>query len=235
VNAGSHPLCGTDWNRLLAREFTQPDWVALLGFLESERSRTSVYPPGHQVFRALELTWCKRTRVVIVGQDPYDAPGRADGLCFSVPCGVAPPGSLENIHKELQRDCGISPPAHGSLAPWANRGVLLLNTSLTVCEGQRRLHRQRWRRFTDAVIRVVTQESDPIFLLWGGDAQDKERLITGLAGTSERIIKSSHPSPLSANRTCRGNPPFNGSSPFSKTNQLLRDLSRRPINWTLSP
>ena len=234
MNAGRHPLCGTDWERALAQEFSEADWSELLTFLEDERSHPTVYPAAHQVFRALELTWCKRTKVVILGQDPYDAPGKAEGLCFSVPCGITPPGSLQNIHKELQRDCGFLPPGHGSLVPWANQGVLLLNTALTVREGQRRVRRPQWKGFTDAVIRVVIQESDPIFLLWGGDAQDTERLIASV-GTPERIIKSSHPSRRSANRSCRGSPPFNGSSPFTKTNERLRALGRPPIDWSLNP
>jgi uracil-DNA glycosylase len=234
VNARWHPLCGTDWDRVLAEEFSEADWSTLLTFVDDEGSDPTVYPATHQVFRALELTWCKRTKVVILGQDPYDAPGLAEGLCFSVPCGVRPPGSLQSIHKELQRDYGFLPPGHGSLVPWANQGVLLLNTALTVREGQRRVFRQQWRGFTDAVIKVVIQESDPIFLLWGGDAQDKERLITDV-GTPERIIKSSHPAGRSAYRSCRGSPPFVRSSPFSKTNELLGALGRPPIDWSLSP
>jgi uracil-DNA glycosylase len=235
VGDGRNPLCGTDWGRLLGPEFGDHDWDDLLDFLESERLRTCVYPPATQVFRAPELTWCRDTKVVILGQDPYDAPGQAEGLCFSVPCCVKRPGSLQNIHKELQRDCGIPWPPHGSLLPWANRGVLLLNATMTVCAGQRRLHRGPWKPFTDALIRVVTRESDPIFLLWGGDAQDREELITAVSGMPERIIKSSHPAGQSANRTCRGAPAFNGSSPFSKTNELLRALGKPPIDWSLSP
>ncbi len=177
--AKRNPLCGTDWGRLLEDEFAKPYWDELLAFVSDERSRHPVYPPANEVFRALELTWCEQTKVVIVGQDPYHGPGQAHGLCFSVPCGVKRPSSLVNIHKELQADRGIERPDHGSLEPWAHRGVLLLNTTLTVRGGRPGCHLGRgWERFTDAVIRVVTEKSDPVFLLWGEKAQEKEKHIT---------------------------------------------------------
>jgi uracil-DNA glycosylase len=234
--AGQTPLCGTDWGRLLKNEFAQSYWDELLAFVRDERSRYPVYPPANEVFRALELTWCEQTKVVIVGQDPYHGHGEAHGLCFSVPSGITPRPSLVNIHKELQRDRGVTRPNHGSLEPWAHRGVLLLNTILTVREGKPHSHRGRgWERFTDAVIRIVTEDSDPVFLLWGGDAQGKEKLITRITGSPDMIIKSSHPSPISANRLCLGSPPFIGSRPFSEVNKLLRRLGRGEIDWNLAP
>lgn len=229
-------LCGTDWGRLLKEEVSRPYWNELVAFVETERSSFPVYPPAPDVFRALALTWCEQTKVVIVGQDPYHGPGQAHGLCFSVPCGVARPPSLVNIHKELESDRNIERPAHGSLEPWAHRGVLLLNTTLTVRGSQPGSHRGRgWERFTDAVIQAVTEESDPVFLLWGKEALGKEDLITRIAGSSGKIIKSSHPSPPAAYRPCLDSPPFIGSQPFSKANELLRRSGRAGIDWNLAP
>lgn len=234
--ADRNPLCGTDWGRLLKDEFAQPYWDKLMAFVEEQRSRFPVYPPADDIFRALELSWCEQTKVVIVGQDPYHRPGQAHGLCFSVPCGVRRPRSLVNIHKELNTDLRLPIPDHGSLEPWAHRGVLLLNTTLTVRGGQRGSHQGRgWERFTDAVIRVVAKESDPVFLLWGEDAQAKETHITRVTGSPGKIIKSSHPSPISANRPCLGSPPFIGSRPFRKANKLLRGSGRDEIDWNLAP
>jgi uracil-DNA glycosylase len=221
---------------LLEDEFAQPYWADLMTFVDEERSRGPVYPPANQVFRALEITSCGRTKVVIVGQDPYPRPGQAHGLCFSVPPGVTPPGSLVNIHKELQSDLGFGRPDHGSLEPWAYQGVLLLNTILTVRGGRAGSHRrQGWERFTDAVIRVVTEESDPVFLLWGCEAQRKVKGITRISGSSDKIIRSSHPSPRSAHRPCGDSPPFTGSKPFSKANDILRASGKGSIDWNLSP
>ena len=137
--ANRNPLCGTDWGRLLSDEFDQQYWGELVGFVEEERSLhpDSVYPPANEVFRALELTWCQQTGVVIVGQDPYyKQPGQAHGLCFSVPCGERRPQSLVRIHTELRTDVHVRTPGHGSLVPWAHRGALLLNTTLTVSAGE---------------------------------------------------------------------------------------------------
>jgi uracil-DNA glycosylase len=221
---------------LLADEFAQPYWAGLVAFVEKERSLLPVYPPANQVFRALELTSCARTKVVIIGQDPYHGPGQAQGLCLSVPYGVDPPPSLVNIHRELQADVGINRPNHGSLDAWADQGVLLLNTILTVRAGEPGSHRGRgWERFTDAVIRVVTAESEPVFLLWGREAHRKEGLIRRTTRRSNRIVKSSHPSPPAAYGSCAGSPPFIGSRPFSTANRLLRQSGRDEIEWDLTP
>jgi uracil-DNA glycosylase len=228
----SDPLSGTDWDRLLGGEFTSADWATIEAFLEGERVRGRVYPSADLVFRALELTWCQDTKAVVVGQDPYYSPGLADGLCFSVRPGAKIPASLRNIHNELARDLGLEPPDHGNLAPWAKHGVLLLNASLTVQGGAPRSHMGVWSRFTDAVIRTVVRERDPVVLLWGADAHAKEVLIRSITGSVTRVIKSSHPSPRSANRPCLGSPPFIGSSPFSQTNELLQGDA---IDWNLTP
>ena len=227
------------WGRRLEGEFTQPYWRALMTFVKGARGRGPVYPPCDQVFRALELVFPKQAKVVILGQDPYHGPRQdhgprqAHGLCFSVPYGVARPDSLRNIHKELQDDCGIAPPDHGNLEAWATQGVLLLNTTLTVSGGAARSHRGKgWERFTDAVIEAVAKDSDPVFLLWGADAQEKENLIRRCS-PSAAVIKSSHPSPRSAHRKCRDSPPFIGSKPFSQTNDALRKTGRGEIDWDL--
>ena len=232
-----NPLCGTDWGRLLNDEFAAEYWEKLTACVEEERSSfpDRVYPPANEVFRALELTWCEETKVVIVGQDPYHGFGQAHGLCFSVPCGIPPPPSLKNIHKELNADLGLPIPDHGSLVPWAHRGVLLLNTTLTVGETARSHQGRGWETFTDAVIQVVCQESDPVFLLWGEKAQAKEELVTRTRGSPGKIIKSSHPSPPAAYRPCCGSPPFIGSKPFRKVNDLLAGLGRGEIDWNLAP
>jgi uracil-DNA glycosylase len=182
------------------------------------------------VFHALELTWCESTKVVIIGQDPYPRAEAAHGLAFSVPCGVVIPPSLRNIHEELRVDLRLGTPDHGSLVPWAHRGVLLLNTALTMCATREHRHRRLWRPFVESVVRVVTRERDPVFLLWGRDAQRWETLILEHAGTADRVIKSSHPGPLSARRRCGGSPAFLGSKPFSQANDRL---GRGRIDWSL--
>lgn len=234
--ADRNPLRETDWGELLSSEFTEQYWADLQARIEGERSYFPVYPPPDEVFRALKLTRCDQTKVVIVGQDPYHAAGQADGLCFSVPRGVRRPPSLVNIHKELQTDLGMTRPDHGSLESWAHRGVLLLNTTLTVQGGEPGSHRGwGWKHFTDAVIRIVTEETDPVFLLWGKEAQGKEKLIRGITGSPGKIIKSSHPSPPAAFRPCLDSPSFIRSKPFSKANKLLLGTDRGGIDWNLPP
>ena len=235
-NASSNPLCGTDWGRLLEAEFEKLYWAKLTNFVQRERSCRPVYPSPGEVYRAMQLTWCEQTRVVVVGQDPYWRPGEAQGLCFSVPCGVAHPRSLRTIHRELEFDQRFKAPCHGSLEPWAHRGVLLMNTTLTVADGMPGSHEGRgWEEFTNEVIRVATQKSNPVFLLWGGPAHRKERVITAAGGSQKMIIKSSHPAPPACYRPCRGTPAFVGSRPFSKANKLLRDSGRNEIDWNLTP
>lgn len=227
----TNPLCGTDWGRLLNGEFTEQYWHDLMTFVEEERSQHPdlVYPPANEVFRALELTWCRQTKVVIVGQDPYPAPGQAHGLCFSVPCGVKRPYSLTKIHAELLRDVEVPNPGHGSLEPWAHRGVLLLNATLTVrggTGGRSTTFSHRgygWERFTHRVVEVLIQESDPVFLLMGDKAQRMAHMTRAPLADSKNVVESPHP----AHHT------FSGSSPFSRVDRRLRELMRRRMNWGL--
>ena len=198
----------------------------------------NVYPPEGEVFRALELTSCHRTKVVIVGQDPYhgayDGKSQADGLCFSVRPGLPIPGSLRNIREKLRVDQPQARiPDHGSLEAWAGRGVLLLNTILTVREGKARSHgRMGWETFTDQIIKVLNDKpSRVVFMLWGCDAQKKAKLIDEPWHT---IIRSSHPSPRSARRPCRDSPTFLKSRPFSRANEALGESGQEGIDWSLS-
>lgn len=216
----------TDWNPLLRGEFDQPYWRDLQAFVAGERARYTVFPPAEQVFNALHLTSYANTRVVLLGQDPYHGPGQAHGLCFSVRRGVKPPPSLVNIFQELRDDLGIEPPGHGNLEGWAERGVLLLNTCLTVRSGAAGSHHGKgWETFTDQVLRVVNDKTERVvFLLWGAPARRKAALVD----TSRHvIIQSAHPSPLSAHHG------FFGSRPFSRTNTALAEVGSAPIDWRL--
>ena len=216
----------TDWNPILKGEFDQPYWSELQSYVRSEREGYAVYPPHDEVFRALHLTAYADTKVLILGQDPYHGPGQANGLAFSVAAGERIPPSLQNIHKELESDLGVARPAHGLLEPWAQQGVLLLNTTLTVRAHSAASHqKQGWETFTDQVIRAVNDKGDVVvFILWGASARKKKALIdTG----RHAVIESPHPSPLSAHRG------FFGSKPFSRANEALRAAGRSPIDWTL--
>lgn len=212
-----------DWRQALIPEFAAPYFHDLTGFLRAERREQTVYPPAPDVFNALRLTPLADVRVLILGQDPYHRPGQAHGLSFSVPDGVPIPPSLHNIFKELQADLGVPPAQSGNLTRWARQGVLLLNSVLTVRRGQPGSHAGRgWEQLTDAVIRAVNaQERRVVFVLWGGYARKKARLVTG-----ERhvIIESAHPSPLSAEK-------FFGSRPFSRVNAALGEMGEVQIEW----
>jgi uracil-DNA glycosylase len=215
------------WLGPLRSEFDQPYMGELKQFLLAEREKgRTIFPRASNWFRALDLTPLDRVRVVILGQDPYHGPGQAHGLCFSVPPGVRPPPSLMNIFKELQSDLGIAPGSHGLLEHWARQGVLLLNSVLTVEMGQAASHREKgWERFTDAVVRLVNEKSDPVvFILWGSYAQKKAAFVD----TSRHLVlKAPHPSPLSAHSG------FFGCRHFSKANAFLESKGLAPIDWAL--
>ncbi len=216
------------WSAVLAEEVHQPYFVQLRDFVENERRQFAVYPPAEDMFQAFALTPYSKLRVVLLGQDPYHDEGQAHGLCFSVPPGVSPPPSLKNIFRELRDDVGCPIPDHGCLSAWARRGVLLLNTVLTVRAHQPHSHQGKgWERFTDAVIQKVSRKRSPVvFVLWGRPAQQKRALIDT---SRHAIIEAAHPSPLSANRG------FFGSRPFSAVNRLLAERGRTPIDWQLPP
>jgi uracil-DNA glycosylase len=216
----------TDWNPLLREELAKPYWTNLQTFVAAERREHSVYPPHEEVFAALHLTSYADTKVVILGQDPYHGAGQAHGLAFSVRPGVRVPPSLQNMYKELHDDVGVQIPGHGNLERWARRGVLLLNTTLTVRAGQAASHQKHgWEEFTDRLIQTAADKVDPVvFVLWGNAARRKAELIDRARHT---IIESPHPSPFSA-RTG-----FFGSKPFSRINAALVESGRDPIDWRL--
>lgn len=218
------------WLPALEPVLATPETRRLGGWLRAEESAgRAIYPPRECRLRALELTPLDAVKVVILGQDPYHGPGQAMGLCFSVPQGVAPPPSLANIYKELASDCGIAPPAHGDLSGWARQGVLLLNNSLTVEAGRAGSHAGRgWEAITDACVAAVAARPDPcVFILWGSYAQAKAQRIPKLADPRHCVIRSPHPSPLSAHRG------FFGSRPFSRANAFLKKQQRVPVDWRL--
>jgi uracil-DNA glycosylase len=215
-----------DWAQVLAAEFSAAYWPKLEQFVQAERAAHTVYPPEELVFEALRLTPYDRVNVVILGQDPYIKEGEAHGLAFSVRSGIKVPPSLVNIYKELGTDLALPRPSSGDLTPWAEQGVLLINTALTVRAGQANSHKgQGWERFTDAVIRAVSARSQPaVFVLWGGNAHKKLPLIDT---SRHAVIQSVHPSPLAAYGG------FFGSKPFSQINRQLAEWGRAEIQWQL--
>lgn len=216
----------TDWDHILASEISQSYWQALQDFVTNERSQFEVFPSSEKVFTALELTPFAQTQVVILGQDPYHGPGQAHGLAFSVQQGTRIPPSLRNIYKELAQDVGCPIPSHGDLTAWAQQGVLLLNTTLTVRSGQAASHQGHgWEQFTDQIIRELDNKTEPIvFILWGASSRKKATLIHQQRHV---VIESAHPSPLSVRHG------FFGSRPFSRANAVLKENGREPINWCL--
>lgn len=217
---------GNEWDALLADEIKKDYYLRLREFLKQEYTTRRIYPPMEDIFNALRHTSYSDVRAVILGQDPYHGAGQAHGMCFSVKKGTPPPPSLQNIFKELKADLGIDPPNHGELTQWADNGVLLLNTVLTVREGQANSHRgMGWEHFTDRVIQLLNERQHPIvFLLWGGNARSKANLITN---PQHLVLQCAHPSPLSAYNG------FFGCRHFSKTNEFLTQHGMQPINWKL--
>ena len=213
------------WQDVLAAEANAAYFAELERFVAAERAEHQVFPPEDEVFAALEATAYPDVRVVLLGQDPYHDDGQAHGMCFSVRPGVRIPPSLRNMYKELNADLGVPVAAHGYLRAWAEQGVLLLNTVLTVRAHEAASHKGHgWERFTDAVIRAVDAREQPaVFVLWGAHAKKKAALIDT---TRHRVVQGAHPSPLSAKM-------FLGSRPFSKTNAALEELGHAPIDWQL--
>lgn len=213
------------WEPYIGEEFEKDYFNKLQCIIEEEYGRYTVYPKREHIFSALEYTPYEKVKVVILGQDPYHGPDQAHGLSFSVLPGVPTPPSLKNIFKELQNDLGLSIPSHGYLKKWADEGVLLLNTVLTVREGEAHSHKKiGWETFTDAVIKKLSEREQPIvFVLWGKPAQEKKRLISN----HHYMVEAPHPSPLSAHRG------FFGSRPFSKVNEWLKKNGDKEIDWKI--
>lgn len=215
------------WKKALLQEFSSPYMSELRAFLRQEAaSGKSVYPRGGDIFNAFNLTPLEKVEVVILGQDPYHGPGQAHGLSFSVKDGVRFPPSLQNIFKELNDDLKVPMPKSGNLSHWAEQGVLLLNSVLTVEEGKAASHRKKgWEQFTDKVIQLLSDRDEPVvFILWGAFAHSK---IPMIRVPPHAIIKSVHPSPLSAYNG------FFGSKPFSRANQILKSWGKKEIDWSL--
>ena len=219
-------ILNNDWKELLEDEFSKDYYLSLRKFLVSEYNTKTIYPDKFDIFNALHFTPYKDVKVVILGQDPYHGPNQAHGLSFSVNPGVKIPPSLLNIYKELNSDLGCYIPNNGYLKKWADQEVLLLNTSLTVRAGEANSHKNiGWEIFTDKIISLVNEKEDPVvFLLWGNNAIKKKELITN---KKHLILSSVHPSPLSASRG------FFGSKPFSKINNFLISINKKPIDWQI--
>jgi uracil-DNA glycosylase len=218
-----------NWHEILKDEIQKPYVGELKEFLRGEQQQGAVvYPPESQIFYAFGLTPYEDVKVVIMGQDPYHGPGQAHGMSFSVPEGTALPPSLKNIYKELETDCGIAPASTGCLVKWASQGVLLLNATLTVRQGEPKSHYGRgWERFTDAVIAKLAERKDPmVFVLWGRSAREKFESV--LKDTHHAVLTSAHPSPFSAHYG------FFGSRPFSKANAFLKQWGKTPIDWSVN-
>lgn len=217
---------GNDWDEILSDEWVKPYYKKLRTFLKQEYSQKTIYPDMYDIFNALRFTSYENTRVVIIGQDPYHGPGQAHGLCFSVKKGMEPPPSLKNIFKELNDDIGIPEPSHGELTSWAEQGVLLLNTVLTVRAGIANSHKGvGWEIFTDRIIIELDRKNTPIvFLLWGANARQKAEIIKN---PIHKKLITVHPSPLSAYGG------FFGCRHFSKANTILIESGQKPIDWSL--
>lgn len=217
-------IFGNDWDTCLQAEFQEPYYRKLQDYLEKEYREEIIHPHADDLWTAFKLTPFQDVKVVILGQDPYHGPGQAHGLSFSVNPGIRIPPSLRNLFKELATDIGCKIPTDGTLTGWAKQGVLLLNTVLTVREGQAHAHKkQGWELFTDKVIqKLSTREKPIVFILWGRPAQEKKQFIDL---SKHAVIESFHPSPLSASRG------FFGSRPYSKTNAILQSWDEEPIRW----
>ena len=221
MNVDIHP----SWKAALSEEFEKPYFTNLISYVKEEYHKYTCYPPGKQIFKAFDLCALDEVEVVILGQDPYHGQGQANGLCFSVNDGISMPPSLVNIFKEIEKDLDKPFPKTGNLERWAQQGVLLLNATLTVRAHAAGSHQGKgWEQFTDKVIEVISQECDNVvFLLWGGYAKKKQKLIDE---TKHLVLTSGHPSPLSANRGY-----WFGNKHFSKTNAYLEKSGRKKVSW----
>ena len=218
---------GNEWDDYIGGEFEKEYYITLREKLSEEYRTRTVYPAKENIFNALKFTPYSKVKVLLLGQDPYHGAGQAHGLAFSVQKGVAKPPSLLNIFQELSTDLGVVPPSHGCLTDWTTQGVMLLNTVLTVREGEANSHKNLgWTTFTDKIIETLNAREDPvIFLLWGIIAADKLPLITG---SQHFVLSAAHPSPLSASRG------FFGCRHFSKVNEILTRLGKEPVNWQIA-
>lgn len=217
---------GNDWDEILQEEFSKEYYLKLREFLKAEYKTHRIHPDMYDIFNALKWTSYKDTKVLIMGQDPYHEENQAHGLAFSVQPGVKIPPSLLNMYKELQNELGLYIPNNGYLEKWARQGVMLLNSSLTVRDGEANSHRNKgWEIFTDKVVEHLNERSDSvIFLLWGANAKEKMKIITN---PQHKILTSVHPSPLSANRG------FFGCGHFKTANRLLEEMGKTPIDWQI--
>ena len=219
-------LVGNSWDEIMQDEYQKEYFRKIILFINKEYKNKTIFPPKNYILRSLALTDYNNVKVVILGQDPYHGVGEANGLSFSVNKNIKLPPSLKNIYKELLNDLGIDNGNNGDLTPWANQGVLLLNSILTVEKDKPASHKNLgWEIFTDAIIKKLNQKKEPIvFILWGNFAKSKISLITN---PNHYIISSSHPSPFSCNYS------FFGSRPFSKTNEVLKKINQKEINWQI--
>lgn len=220
-------MLGNDWDELLKDELEKEYFQKLFDFIKEQYKEKDIYPKMNEIFNAFRHTSYKDVKVVILGQDPYHGENEAEGLSFSVKVGIRKPPSLNNIFKELKEDLGYEYPKYGSLVKWADEGVLLLNSVLTVEKDKPASHRGRgWEQFTDSVIKKINDKQEPVvFILWGNYAKAKKELITN---PNHLVLESTHPSPYSASSG------FFGSRPFSKTNNYLKSKGIKPIDWDLS-
>ncbi|MCC1485100.1 uracil-DNA glycosylase [Winogradskyella immobilis] len=224
MNVNIHP----GWKRCLQEEFKKPYFEKLIDFVKSEYKSHQCFPKENTIFNAFDRCSFADTKVVIIGQDPYHGINQANGLCFSVNDGIPHPPSLINIFKGIEKDLKIPYPKNGNLEPWADQGILLLNATLTVRAHQAGSHQKKgWEQFTDAVIQLISREKqNVVFLLWGGFAKKKVKLINT---EKHYVLTSGHPSPLSANRGY-----WFGNNHFSKTNVILKQLEEKEINWSIT-
>lgn len=216
---------GNEWDEIVKGEYEKNYFQKLMNFIEEEYNTKTIYPEKENIYNALKLVPPDKVKVVILGQDPYINKGQAHGLSFSVQDGITIPPSLRNIYKELESDLAIAPASSGNLTKWAEQGVLLLNTTLTVRSGSSNSHKGKgWGLFTDSIIKYLGNKENIVFILWGKNAQEKENFIDN---NKNLVLKAAHPSPLSASRG------FFGCKHFSKTNEYLKEHNIEPINWQL--